>query len=94
MFTLVIYDISNDKNRTKLAKKLENVGLRRIQFSSFSGELNPHDKHVLSQHVKRYTTQENESIYVIPLCERCKRVCEIIAKKDIALVDDDQVKVV
>ena len=93
MFTLVIYDISKDKDRTRLSKQLENVGLRRIQFSAFSGELNPHDRHVLSRQIKQYITQENDSIYVIPLCERCKHVCEIISKKDIALVDDDKVLV-
>ena len=94
MFTLVAYDISKDKDRTKLSKALENSGLKRIQYSAFSGELNPHDRHVLSQNIKQYVTQENDSIYLIPLCERCKRVCEIISKKDSALVDGRKVQVV
>jgi len=94
MFTLVVYDISKDKDRTKLSKALENYGLKRVQYSAFSGELNPHDRHVLSQHVKQYVTQDNDSIYVIPLCERCKRVCGVISRKNITLVDSRKVKVV
>jgi len=94
VLTLVIYDISTDKYRTRLSKALENAGLRRIQYSAFSGELNPHDRHVLSLDIRRYVSSENDSIYITPLCEQCKRVCEIISKKDVALVDYHKVKVV
>jgi CRISPR-associated protein Cas2 len=94
VFTLVIYDISTDKDRTRLSKALENVGLRRIQYSAFSGELNPHDRHALSKDIKRYVRSENDSIYILPLCERCKNVSEIISKKDVALVDESKVQVV
>jgi len=94
MFTLVVYDISDDKNRTHLSKALENFGLNRIQYSAFTGELNPHDRHVLLQDIRKYATGEKDSIYVIPLCERCMRVCAIIATKNISLIDDSKVKVV
>jgi CRISPR-associated protein Cas2 len=94
MFTLVVYDISDDKNRTHLSKVLENFGLNRIQYSAFTGELNPHDRHVLLQDVKKYATGEKDSIYITPLCKRCMRACEIIAIEDISLIDDSKVKVV
>ncbi len=94
MFTLVVYDISDDKDRTALSKMLENFGLKRIQFSAFTGELNPHDRHVLLQEIKKYVAGDRDSIYIIPLCERCMRVCEIIAINEISLVDESKVKVV
>jgi CRISPR-associated endonuclease Cas2 len=37
MYKLVFYDIENDKTRTQLAKKLEEMGLVRLQFSVFIG---------------------------------------------------------
>jgi CRISPR-associated endonuclease Cas2 len=37
MYKLVFYDIENDKTRTQLAKKLEEMGLIRLQYSVFIG---------------------------------------------------------
>lgn len=36
MLTLVIYDISSDDIRTKLANRLFDYGLRRVQYSAFN----------------------------------------------------------
>ena len=41
MYKLVFYDIENDKTRTQLAKKLEEMGLLRLQFSVFIGNGSP-----------------------------------------------------
>ncbi|MDI6903703.1 MAG: CRISPR-associated endonuclease Cas2 [Methanocellales archaeon] len=94
MLTLVTYDISEDKSRTKLAKHLQNYGLHRIQYSGFTGELNPHDRILLSKEVKQYTTSETDSIYVIPLCERCYRLCKIISDRELSLKDASEIKIV
>jgi CRISPR-associated protein Cas2 len=40
MYKLVFYDVENDKIRTKLAKKLEEMGLVRLQYSVFIGNGN------------------------------------------------------
>lgn len=47
MLTLVIYDISDNKQRTRLADHLKEYGLYQIQYSGFVGELNPHDRNIL-----------------------------------------------
>jgi len=39
MVTLVIYDIVDDRIRTRISEKCKDYGLERIQFSAFSGEL-------------------------------------------------------
>jgi len=39
---LVSYDISNNKNRNKIAKLLEQYGYERIQLSVFTGLTAPH----------------------------------------------------
>ena len=40
MHTLVVYDISNDRRRTKIADVCLDYGLDRIQMSAFMGQLN------------------------------------------------------
>lgn len=39
MHLLLLYDISNDRIRTKVADTCEDYGLDRIQFSAFYGRL-------------------------------------------------------
>ena len=36
---LVLYDISDDRTRTKISEACKDYGLDRIQFSAFSGRL-------------------------------------------------------
>lgn len=62
MLTLVIYDISSDKKRTKLAKYLEKHGLRRVQYSGFVGELNPNDRNILTKEAKKFITKLEDKI--------------------------------
>ncbi|MHA1300523.1 MAG: CRISPR-associated endonuclease Cas2 [Candidatus Helarchaeota archaeon] len=88
MLTLVIYDITNDKQRTKLSNHLKRYGLKRVQYSGFLGELNSHDRIVLQEEVKRYVRGEKDSIYIVPLCERCARTCKIISTHEITLHED------
>jgi CRISPR-associated endonuclease Cas2 len=40
LYKLIFYDIENDKTRTSLAKKLEEMGLERLQYSVFIGNGN------------------------------------------------------
>ncbi len=56
--TLVIYDISDDNKRSKLREHLRDYGLRGVQYSGFLGELNPHDRFVLSKEVGKYLSSE------------------------------------
>ncbi|MFQ6089576.1 MAG: CRISPR-associated endonuclease Cas2 [Methanosarcinales archaeon] len=93
MLTLVIYDISDDKKRTRLSKKLFSFGLTRIQYSAFKGELNPHDRGVLVKKVKRYLSSDRDSIYVIPLCKKCFRLVDIVSEKEISL-SEERIKIV
>lgn len=94
MLTLVIYDISNDKARTKLAELLMNYGLKRIQYSGFKGFLNTHDRAILAKEVKRFVNSDRDSIYVIKLCKECANTCQIISKRKVTLLNESEVKIV
>lgn len=94
MMTLVIYDISKDDDRGKLANMLLDFGLQRIQYSGFKGDLNAHDRHILAKEVAQYVTGEHDSIYILPLCNNCAAICQIISAKEAVFVDKSHVKIV
>ncbi len=94
MITLVIYDISDDANRTRLSSHLKQYGLRRIQYSGFRGDLNANDRHVLAQEVQKYLSAETDSIYIIPLCSSCLKSISIASKKRSEFYEEEGVKIV
>lgn len=93
MLTLVIYDISDDKKRTHLSRKLLSYSLSRIQYSAFKGELNSHDRFVLQKELKKFLSTETDSIYIIPLCEKCFSLVEILSQTKTPL-RDEKIKVI
>jgi len=90
MLTWVIYDITDDKKRTKVAKFCKNYGLYRVQKSAFLGDLNRNqiDEFVLV--CKDLTDEEKDSVYVFPMCEEdFKKVKMIGIPFDKDLVTDE-----
>lgn len=94
MRTLVIYDISEDEKRRKLRGYLQQYGLRRVQYSGFLGNINSHDRFVLYKEVGKYISSERDSIYIVPLCGRCLRLCRIVAERELAFDDKGEVEIV
>ena len=92
MLYLVVYDITNDSNRTRLAKLLERYGLNRVQYSAFRGELNPNDREALSRQVKRFIRDEHDCIFIIPLRKRCVETAVVISNTGVELVKDSSVE--
>ena len=80
MQTLVIYDISSNTMRERLAKRLFDYGMQRVQLSAFCGELNSHDREVLLKELPNFIGCERDCIYVLPLCERCVRLWRAVGK--------------
>ena len=91
MIHLVVYDISNTRNRTKLAKLLERFGLERVQYSAFRGELNPNDRDALVKKVKDFVRDEKDCIFVIPLCRRCLESAVVVSNTGVELVKEKKV---
>lgn len=74
MLTLVIYDITNDAIRTKIAHTCKGYGLTRVQKSAFLGELNRNMREKLEIDIKRILGQEVGNVQFYPLCEMCYRL--------------------
>jgi CRISPR-associated protein Cas2 len=67
MVVWVLYDIENDKNRTKISKICKQVGLYRVQFSCFVGTLTNNEKDSLTLQLEELINPEVDKIYIFPM---------------------------
>lgn len=65
----VIYDISEDKTRNKVAKSCKDKGLYRVQKSAFLGTLNRNQLDELKIMCEDLIDGEVDSVYLFPMCE-------------------------
>ena len=81
MRCLLIYDISHDGTRTKVADACLDYGLERVQYSAFMGELNwIHQKELLLQ-IKRRIGKHDANIQLFPLDEKSWTSRRVIEQK-------------
>jgi CRISPR-associated protein Cas2 len=69
MLVWVLYDIENDRNRTKAAKLCLKAGLYRVQFSCFLGTLTPAQKSALSLQLEDLIDSEKDKVYIFPMSQ-------------------------
>ena len=72
MLTVVVYDITDNTQRSSLIKKLQYFGLKRIQKSVFIGYLKLNERLDLAEDLKTFLSKDTDSIIILPLCESCK----------------------
>jgi len=65
----IIYDIKEDKKRTRIAKTCKNKGLYRVQKSAFLGTLNKNQIDELKIMCEDIINPDEDSIYIFPMCE-------------------------
>jgi CRISPR-associated protein Cas2 len=66
---VLIYDIENDRLRTRAADICFDYGLERIQFSAFFGRLNRNRRQELALRLRNEVGEESARIRMIPVCE-------------------------
>ncbi len=69
MLTWLIYDISSNKRRNKVARACLNKGLYRVQKSVFLGELNANQIDEMAMMSKELIDEKTDSVYIFPLCQ-------------------------
>jgi len=90
MLVWVVYDIVNDRVRTKVAKTCKGYGLYRVQKSAFLGDINRNQIDELVLRCKEITNTEKDSVYIFPMCEEdFKKVKMIGIPFDKDLVADE-----
>ncbi len=86
MIYLILYDISEDKLRTKIAKRLIAEGFIRLQLSVFTGIQNPKDITLLWNQLNQWLQLEpSAKFYILPLTENNFRNMEILGSTDLDL---------
>lgn len=94
MLNLVIYDISDNHERFQLIKVLQHFGLYRIQKSAFLGDLNKKSRIELETKVKNHLSGSKDSIYIVPICDKCKDLTSIFSKEKRVLEDHENFKII
>lgn len=74
MKSVLIYDISSDKIRAKVADACLDYGLARIQYSSFFGEISANHLEELLQRIRRLIGKAEAKVEVFPICEKDLRL--------------------
>jgi CRISPR-associated protein Cas2 len=74
--TVLIYDITSDRVRGKVADACLDYGLERIQYSAFFGEISGNHLEELLQRIRRLLGKEEDeaTIEVFPICEKDLRL--------------------
>ena len=66
---VLIYDIENDRIRTRAAEACMDYGLERIQYSALFGKLNRNRRQELALRLQNECGNENARSRIIPVCE-------------------------
>lgn len=65
----IIYDISADKPRTKVARACKEVGLYRVQKSAFLGTIERNRLDEVKMRIEDLMDPDTDSVYIFPMCE-------------------------
>ena len=68
MHCLLIYDIPDDRIRTKIADKCLDYGLDRVQFSAFCGNISRNLQEELFLQVTDLLGDEAGNVQLLPIC--------------------------
>ena len=80
MDTIIIYDISDNSLRTRVAKALMDDGCIRIQEGAFYGLMNHNTREKLRLRLERMIHDKEGNIQFYPLCSKCFALKESIGE--------------
>jgi CRISPR-associated protein Cas2 len=90
MLVWIIYDISSDKARSRVAKACKNKGLYRVQKSAFLGTLNKNQTDELRIICEDLIDPDVDSVYIFPMCEDDFKKVKLLGQAfDKKLVSDE-----
>ncbi len=67
---LVVYDITEDRVRVKVADACLDYGLQRIQYSAFAGILSRNRQGELLQRIRKLVGRTPAIVHIVPVCEK------------------------
>jgi CRISPR-associated protein Cas2 len=66
---ILVYDIVDDKARTKIADACLDYGLDRVQYSVFTGKLSRNHQEELMLRIDELLLETCANVKLIPICE-------------------------
>lgn len=69
MIVWVLYDIENNKARTRASKVCLQAGLYRVQYSCFLGTLSHNAKETLELQLEELINEEKDKVYIFPMSQ-------------------------
>ncbi len=92
MIAWVMYDIEDDKVRTKVAKLCKQAGLYRVQFSVFLGSVDTNQKDTLELQIREQIDEEKDSVYIFPMSKNELQATVLLGKAFDKKMITDEVK--
>lgn len=90
MIAWVIYDIKNDRVRTKVHKLCKQAGLYPVQYSTFLGSIEDNQKDTLELQIDEMIDKENDRVYLFPMNKTELQQCVLLGQAfDKKLITDD-----
>lgn len=90
MIYMICYDITDPKRLGKVAKILEDFGLR-IQKSFFQCDITREKLDFLIKRLTREINIEEDKLFVYPICEECSRRAITQGKGDVIRLEDFEI---
>jgi len=86
----IIYDISDDRVRGKIAKACKKSGMERVQKSAFLGKMEANRFDELAAQCEEMIDEETDSLYLFPFCQDDFRKIKVLGQGfDRELVNDE-----
>lgn len=90
MLTWVLYDIQDNKARTKVANACIKEGIYRVQKSVFLGDLNKTQVKELRSIIEGLIDERADSVYIFPMCAEDFKGCALLGQAfDKDLITDE-----
>lgn len=67
MILWVLYDITNDRARSRVAKYCKQAGLYRVQYSVFLGSISASDRDTLEIQMEEEIDVTTDKVYIFPM---------------------------
>lgn len=92
MIAWVLYDIANDKARSKTARYCKQAGLFRVQYSVFLGSVSGNELDELRLQIEGLIDEEVDKVYLFPMSKNELRQAILLGQAFDKKLVSDQVK--
>ena len=79
MFVVTIYDVTDDKRRNRLHKKLKNYA-EPVQYSAFEACLKPKQFESMRKMIQKTIKDSEDRVRIYFLCDGCKQRTKILGE--------------